>query len=86
MTCIDIYKNINIVARQNVLAISPCCVSPIRPVEAVDFLNNEYLVSLRNEISTGQLPTECSSCKDAEAAGLTSRRQGSNSGSSPRCS
>jgi molybdenum cofactor biosynthesis enzyme MoaA len=79
MTCIDIYKNINIVARQNSLAISPCCISPIRPANVVDFLNNEYLVSLRNEISTGQLPTACSSCKDAEAAGLTSRRQGSNS-------
>ena len=79
MTCIDIYKNINIVARQNSLAISPCCISPIRPANVVDFLNNEYLVSLRNEISTGQLPTACSSCKNAESAGLTSRRQGSNS-------
>ena len=79
MTCIDIYKNINIVARQNALAISPCCISPIRPFEVIDFLKNEYLVSLRNEISTGNLPTACGICKNAESAGLTSRRQGSNS-------
>jgi len=79
MTCIDIYKNINIVAQQNALAISPCCISPVRSAEVIDFLNNKYLVGLRNEISTGQLPTACSNCKDAEAAGLTSRRQGSNS-------
>jgi sulfatase maturation enzyme AslB (radical SAM superfamily) len=79
MTCIDIFKNINIVVRQNLLEISPCCISPGRSADAVDFLNNEYLVSLRNEISTGELPTACSSCKNAEDAGLTSRRQGSNS-------
>jgi sulfatase maturation enzyme AslB (radical SAM superfamily) len=53
--------------------------SPIRSAEVVDFLNNKYLVGLRNETSTGQLPTACGSCKNAEAAGLTSRRQGSNS-------
>lgn len=79
MTCIDIFKNINIVVRQNSLAISPCCISsPSAPAKEVDFLNNEYLASLRSKISTGQLPASCSSCKNAEAVGLASRRQGSN--------
>lgn len=79
MTCIDVFKNINIVARQNILEISPCCISTTRPAESIDFENNKYLNGLRQETNNGELPLACSSCKNAEAAGLTSRRQGSNS-------
>jgi sulfatase maturation enzyme AslB (radical SAM superfamily) len=78
MTCIDIYKNINIVARRNVMEISPCCVSPTRPANSIDFLNNPYLVELRKEIKNNQFPMACNGCKNAEDLGLTSRRQGSN--------
>jgi sulfatase maturation enzyme AslB (radical SAM superfamily) len=79
MTCIDIFKNINIVVRRNELALSPCCVSQTRSTNVVDFVNNEYLVELRNEMNQGQLPLACSICKRAEDAGLASRRQASNS-------
>ncbi len=78
MTCIDVFKNVNIVARQNSLEISPCCVSTVRPAEVVDFVTNEYLVSIRNETSAGQLSSACDTCKKAEESGLPSRRQGSN--------
>jgi len=78
MTCIDIFKNINIVVQQNKLALSPCCISPARPTEFIDFANNKYLVGLRDEMNRGQFPTACSSCKNAEDSGLDSRRKGSN--------
>ena len=78
MTCIDIFKNINIVARQNIMEISPCCVSPTRSADSIDFLNNPYLVELRQEMENNRFPTACNVCKTAEDAGLTSRRQGSN--------
>ena len=79
MTCVDIFKNINIVVQQNCLEISPCCVSPTRPATSIDFANNKYLVGLRKEMEQGTLPAACSNCKTAEDAGLSSRRQGSNS-------
>lgn len=79
MTCIDIFKNINIVVQQNNLAVSPCCISPTRPATFIDFDNNEYLAELRKEMQQGILPAACSNCKNAEGAGLNSRRQGSNS-------
>lgn len=78
MTCVDIFKNINIVARQNELEISPCCISPTQSAKVVDFVNNRYLVELRREAATGQLPLACSTCKNAELNGMQSRRQGSN--------
>ena len=78
MTCIDIFKNINIVVQQNSLVLSPCCISPTRRAESIDFENNEYLVGLRQEINNGKFPLACSSCKNAEDLGMSSRRQGSN--------
>ena len=78
MTCIDIFKNINIVVQQNALALSPCCISPSRPAEFIDFENNKYLVELRQKINNGEFPLACSSCKNAEDSGSISRRQGSN--------
>ena len=78
MTCIDIFKNINIVVQQNSLSISPCCISTTQPAQYIDFENNPYLISLRKEISNEDLPLACSNCKKAEDAGLASRREGSN--------
>lgn len=78
MSCIDAFKNINIVARQNSLSISPCCIAAVVPTDSIDFKNNQYLVKVRNEMMSGQLPKACGNCKKAEDAGLTSRRIGSN--------
>lgn len=79
MTCIDIFKNINIVAQYNTLSVSPCCISPTQPTRYIDFENNSYLEAFRQEIKNGTLPLACSNCKKAEDIGLPSRRQGSNS-------
>lgn len=78
MTCFDLYKNLNIVVKQNKLHLSPCCVSPTRPADTVDFVNNQYLTDLRSQASTGKLPDACYHCLNAEQSGFTSRRQGSN--------
>ena len=79
MTCIDIFKNINIVSRQGNLLLSPCCISETQPAETIDFEKNSYLTDLRQEFSAGNFPKACATCKNAEDAGLTSRREGSNS-------
>jgi sulfatase maturation enzyme AslB (radical SAM superfamily) len=78
MICVDIFKNINIVASHGELLVSPCCVSQIQPAETIDFENNEYLQGIRDQASADNFPAACVNCKNAEDAGLTSRRHGSN--------
>lgn len=78
MICVDLYKNLNVVVRQDKLSISPCCASPTRVTDTVDFVNNQYLKDLRAHASTGTLPNACSACTNAEQSGAASRRQGSN--------
>lgn len=78
MICVDIFKNINIVARHSNLLVSPCCISRTRPAETIDFENNAYLHETREQATAGNFPTACVNCKNAEDAGLISRRQGSN--------
>jgi sulfatase maturation enzyme AslB (radical SAM superfamily) len=78
VTCIDAYKNLNIVYNHGNLAISPCCISPTLTISKLDFYNNEYLKSIRHQWSTNQFPSACNSCETAESAGVDSRRLGSN--------
>ena len=79
MICVDIFKNINILAIQGELSVSPCCISPTQATETIDFDNNQYLCNIREQATAGKFPTACASCKNAEDNGLISRRQGSNS-------
>lgn len=76
--CIDAFKNLNVEARNNSIAISPCCVSPAKSTSVVNFVNNEYLNGIRNSWLDNQWPTECSACKKAEDQSYASRMQGSN--------
>lgn len=78
MICFDLYKNLNIVVKQNKLHLSPCCISPVQPADSVDFVNNQYLTDLRLQANKGTLPDACANCIKTEQSGLTSRRQGSN--------
>lgn len=73
MTCIDAFKNLNIVNIGNRLSISPCCVSPAVPVDRIDF-NNQYLLGIRDVWKKGEFPSACMSCKDKKS----SRMAGSN--------
>lgn len=79
MICVDIFKNVNIAARQGNLSISPCCISQTQPADTIDFENNAYLHVIRDQASAEKFPAACVNCKNAEDAGLISRRQGSNS-------
>lgn len=78
MTCIDAFKNLNIIAQSNILEISPCCVSPPRAIDTLDFVNDQYLKEVRDTWSAGQWPDACSVCKQAENLNVNSRRLGSN--------
>ena len=78
LKCIDAFKNINIVAGNKGLELSPCCISPTESADSIDFANNNYLCDIRNQWNQGQFPTACNSCKTAESAGYVSRRQGVN--------
>ena len=76
-TCYDAFKNINIVSQGNQLAISPCCVSPVKSVDKIDFKNDSYLIQIREEWNLGKFPSACNDCKKTESLGMISRRQGS---------
>jgi len=78
ITCIDAFKNLNITSLDSKLSISPCCLIKSKPIEPIDFINNKYLNSVRDQWSRGEFPTECSTCKQAEQNGKVSRRIGSN--------
>lgn len=78
MTCVDAFKNLSITTRNNLLEISPCCFSDPKPVDTIDFINNQYLSEVRAQWSQGIYPGACSECKKAEDLNIISRRQGSN--------
>lgn len=75
-TCIDAFKNLNIVSNGVGLEISPCCVSPTVKVDGIDFKSNQYLQQIRQDWNNGIFPSACTICKNAESAGYISRRQG----------
>jgi len=77
-TCYDAFKNINIVSQGNQLAISPCCISPVKSIDKIDFKNDSYLNQIREEWHSGKFPSACNNCKKTESLGMISRRQGSN--------
>ena len=76
-TCVDAFKNLNIIIQNGSTKISPCCISPTVPVQQLDF-NHSYLTSIRESFSQGTWPPSCFNCKTNEQAGYTSRRMGSN--------
>lgn len=76
MTCFDAFKNINIVNRQGRLQISPCCISPAKAVDTIDFYNNQYLAQFRDQWANNIWPSECKNCKQVEDQGLVSKRMG----------
>lgn len=78
MTCIDAFKNLNVVYHRKFLKISPCCVSKAVSVDKIDFYNNSYLEDIRKEWRNGQWPDPCINCKNTEGRDHSSRRQGSN--------
>lgn len=78
MNCYDAFKNLNVVASLSGIEISPCCNSPTQLVQTVDFYNSDYLQKVRDSWTSGQWPTECFSCREAEDRQILSRRQGSN--------
>jgi sulfatase maturation enzyme AslB (radical SAM superfamily) len=78
MTCVDAFKNLNIVARNNTLAISPCCISPVTSIANLDFKNDSYLTKIRTSWLSEQFPQPCSACKFAEKQNLPSRRINTN--------
>ena len=77
ITCIDAFKNLNVVSSDG-LKLGPCCLTRPFGVEKIDFYNNEYLQTVRNSWQRGVWPRACNNCKQAEDQGLISRRQGSN--------
>lgn len=77
-TCFDVYKNINIVSGKNNVELGPCCISPTRIADKIDFENNLYLNEVRNSWKQNIPHVACNACKIAETAGINSRRIGSN--------
>lgn len=78
MQCFDAFKNLNIQLKQGGIAISPCCISPTKATAKIDFVNNEYLNTIRDNWKNNQWPAECSACNKAEQSSVNSRRIGSN--------
>ena len=77
-TCIDAFKNINIVSSNNNVSVSACCLIGATKVQTLDFENEPVLTSIRASWSAGIFPSECEPCKKEEDCGNISRRQGSN--------
>jgi organic radical activating enzyme len=62
MICLDPFKNLNIVSKNQSLEISPCCISPTVPSSGIDFVNNPYLDKIRKSWNDGHMPAECQAC------------------------
>lgn len=60
--------------------VSPCCYySPGDKVQTIDFVNNQYLKKIREQVKEGNWPDTCKKqCLKQEQQGQISRRQGSN--------
>lgn len=78
IVCADTYKNLNIEVHNDSMAISPCCLTPTKIINELDFINDEYLKSFREKFNTGEFPNSCHQCKHQEDRGQISRRQASN--------
>jgi len=77
-TCIDAFKNLNVVKYGNQLSLSPCCVSPPRLADKIEFYDNQHLKQIREQWTQGNFPAACSSCQAAEKSTGSSRRIHSN--------
>jgi len=60
--CLDVYKNLNIQIENNSVALSPCCLFPIQPVDKIDFYENHLLKSVRQQWDQNIIPTPCQGC------------------------
>jgi sulfatase maturation enzyme AslB (radical SAM superfamily) len=74
MICYDAFKNLNIVYQNNRQSFSPCCISPVRLNNKIDFLQDSFLNEVRTTWLTGNFPSSCNACKSAEESGWSSRR------------
>ena len=73
--CIDPFKNLNIVYRDSKLTISPCCVSPTKQIDTIDFYNNQYLLDIRNSWKEGKFPTACVACENNRLVRMSGSNQ-----------
>lgn len=78
MICLDAFKNVSISRENGELRIAPCCIAESRPVQCLDFQQDPYLVEIRNTWQSGQWPSACVRCEQAECSGQSSRRINSN--------
>lgn len=62
MICLDPFKNLNIVSKNQSLEIGPCCISPTVPSVRVDFVDNSYLNGIRTSWQSGIMPPQCGAC------------------------
>jgi len=59
-TCLDLYKNLNIMIVDGDTHVSPCCYySPGDKVQTIDFVNNQYLKKIREQVKEGNWPDTC---------------------------
>ena len=79
-TCLDIYKNLNILIKDEGVYVSPCCLHyPGDKVQTIDFENNKHLKDIRAQVKQNQWPKTCiESCFAQEKQNKISRRLGSN--------
>lgn len=68
MICLDSIKNLNIVAQQNRLSVSPCCLIQAKPTNTIDFHNNSYINSIRDEWLNNTPPGVCKNCQRMDGA------------------
>jgi sulfatase maturation enzyme AslB (radical SAM superfamily) len=76
--CVDAYKNLNLQVIDGGIAISPCCITPAKKVDKIDFVNDSYLNEYRKSFAKGEFHKSCLWCSGQEQQNATSRRQSSN--------
>jgi len=79
-TCLDLYKNLNIMIREGEIHLSPCCYfNPNNKSESVNFVDNSFLKNLRQQSEKGIWHQTCKdSCFNCETPTNQSRRQAAN--------
>jgi sulfatase maturation enzyme AslB (radical SAM superfamily) len=75
MICIDAFKNLNIVYSDSKLSLSPCCISPTRTTDTIDFYNNQYLLGIRNSWKEGKFPRACAVCETKKSLRISGSNQ-----------
>ena len=74
--CPDLFNTVFVQkVNENQVELGHCCVSTLsKPVQTINF-NDDFLTANRNHfLSTGELPSACAYCTNAESKGAVSRR------------